>query len=160
MLYKFFQAQVDFPVKNDWINSVNEDLSQLNMSMEDVKNKSEYQFKKELKLKIKSASFQYLQNIIIDKKHSKMENLKYESLNMQSYLYSRIINKTEGRNLFMFRTRMALFANNFKNGSDVTKCPKCKDLNSIDSEAHSLNCEKIIDNLKKMVNQFLRHFFI
>ena len=88
-----------------------------------------------------------------------MDNLKYESLNMQSYLYSRIINKTEGRNLFMFRTRMALFANNFKNGSDDTKCPMCKDLNSIDSEAHSLICEKIIDKLPKVKNVNVNYLF-
>ena len=142
-----------------WINSVNEDLSHLNMSMEDIKTKSEYQFKKDLKLKIRSAALQYLKNIIIDKKHSKMDNLKYESLNMQGYLYSRIINKTEGQNLFMFRTRMALFANNFKNGSDNTKCPMCKNLNSIDSEAHSLVCEKIIFRLPEVKNVKVDHLF-
>mgnify|MGYP003314484790 CR=1 FL=1 len=49
LLSKFFQAQVDFPAKNDWINTVKENLNELNISLEDIRKKYELIFKKELK---------------------------------------------------------------------------------------------------------------
>ena len=69
---------------------------------------------------------------------------------MQKYLYSSEINKTEGQQLFMFRTRMALFGNNFRNGLANIECPLCKIPNSIDSEEHSLACEIIINKIPEV----------
>ena len=123
------------------------------MSMDDMRNKSEYVFKKELRKKIKSSALKYLKNIIIEKDHSKMEKLKYESLTMQSYFLSKFINKNEAQQLFMFRTRMARFANNFRNGSAYIKCPLCNEVNSIDSEVHSLSCEEIIKLLPEITTK-------
>ena len=71
---------------------------------------------------------------------------------MQAYLYSNVINKTEAQHLFMFRTRMTMFINNFRNGSADIKCPLCSKSNSVDSEAHSLTCDKIINRLSEVKN--------
>ena len=101
--------------------------------------------------KIRSAALEYLKNITIIKEHSKMSKLKYEKLEMQKYLYSNKINKTEGQQLFKFRTRMALFGNNFRNGLDNIECPLCRKPNSIDSETHSLVCETIKNKMPEVV---------
>ena len=82
-----------------------------------------------------------------------MEKLKYESLTMQSYFLSKFINKKEALELFMFRTRMTMFTNNFRNGSANTQCPLCNKVNSIDSEAHSLSCEEIIKLLPEITTK-------
>ena len=158
LLSKFFQAQVDFPAKNDWINTVKANLNELNISMEDIRKKSELLFKKELKEKIKIAAFNYLKNIAINKEHSKMDNLlkTYQCLKMQPYLYSAQITKTEGQELFRFRTRMALFGNNFRNGLNTVECPLCKKANSVDSEGHSLTCETIIDKIPEINMKVIR----
>ena len=82
-----------------------------------------------------------------------MEKLKYESLTMQSYFLSKFINKNEAQQLFMFRTRMTMFTNNFRNGSANTQCPLCNKVNSIDSEAPSLSCEEIIKLLPEITTK-------
>ena len=76
-----------------------------------------------------------------------MEKLIYKKISIQNYLYSNLISKSECQNLLMFRTRMARFANNFKNGANNLQCPLCEKTNSVDSEAHSLICDKITNVL-------------
>ena len=147
MLFKFFQAQVDSPIKNDWIITVKENLNHLNINVtnEELEGKSKGQFKKEIKTKIHLAALKYLQDKASS--HSKMEKLAYKKMSLQSYLYSNLISKSEAQQLFMFRTRMSMFANNFKNGATKLECPLCEVENSVDSEAHSVVCDTITDIL-------------
>ena len=100
-----------------------------------IKQKSVFQFKKEVKQKIREASLQYLLNI--SKEHSKMNNLKYNKLAMQEYFYSTSFRKNESQLLFKYRTQMTKFAANFPNGLSSLTCPLCK----IES---TINCEKMI----------------
>ena len=81
-----------------------------------------------------------------------MEKLKYEKMSMQSYFYSNLISKSEGQSLFRFRTRMAMFTNNFRNGATKLECPLCEKENSLDSEAHCLICDKITAILPESTN--------
>ena len=64
-----------------------------------------------------------------------MTNLKYDKLSMQGYLSSNLITKSDGQNLFKFRTRMAQFAVNFKNETTNLECPVCEVTDSVDSKA-------------------------
>ena len=88
MLYKFFQAQVISPIKNDCIVTVNENLNHLkiHVTSEDIEGKSKGIFKKEIKTKIQLAALKYLKDKASG--HSKMEKLEYKKLSLQSYLYS------------------------------------------------------------------------
>ena len=88
-----------------------------------------------------------------------MTNLKYNKLAMQSYLFSNMITKYEGQNLFKFRTRMALFAVNFKNGTNNLECPLCEEPNSLDSELHNLKCDKMIQLLPEVVDKDIKHIY-
>ena len=59
LLSRFFQAQNLKPVRNDWCNTVKDDLKDLriNLSFDDIKVLSKYSFKKIVKTKIKECSF-------------------------------------------------------------------------------------------------------
>ena len=116
-----------------------------------IKQKSVFQFKKEVKQKIREASLQYLLNI--SKEHSKMNNLKYNKLAMQEYFYSTSFRKNESQLLFKYRTQMTKFAANFPNGLSSLTCPLCKIESTIDSENHAFNCEKMIILIPSIINK-------
>lgn len=153
LLSRFFQAQMKSPVQGDWINTVVEDLKHvnLNLTIKDIPLKSKLKFKKEVKVKIVNTAFNYLKQK--SQVHSKMDNLRYKKLSLQKYLSSDLLSKRESQKLFMFRTRMAQFAKNFPNGTDNFECPICKKENTIDNEAHSLNCEVILKQVPNAANQ-------
>ena len=74
LLYKFFDAQKEFPSKNDCVLTAIENLKHLeiDLSFDQIRKKSKNQFKKEVKKRIKITSLRYLQNI--SKGHKKMDN--------------------------------------------------------------------------------------
>ena len=88
-----------------------------------------------------------------------MDNLKYKQLIIQKYLSSDLFSKKEAQKLFMFRSRMAQFAKNFPNGTDNFECRICKKENTIDNEAHSLNCDLIINQIPNAANQKVEHLW-
>ena len=59
-------AQLENPSKNDWSEQVLKDLEDLNLhlSIDDIKEMSETVFKDKVKKSVKSAAFQYLDNIV------------------------------------------------------------------------------------------------
>ena len=68
------KLKVESPVKNDWIDSVKENLTQLNMNIkiEELEGMSKKWFKNQVKEKVRLAAFNYLQNKA--SQHSKMIN--------------------------------------------------------------------------------------
>ena len=73
--------------------------------------------------------------------HSKMDSLWSPNLNMQDYLKSNKYTTKEVRTLFSFRTRMAKFGENFKNGSLQVPCPLCHI--QLDSQALAFQCPTV-----------------
>ena len=72
-------------------------------------------------------------------KHSKMDNLTYKKLAIQPYLTSAKIYPQLAKDIFKWRTRMAKFKVNFRNGSDNIKCPLgCQ---HDDSQQNILKCD-------------------
>ena len=69
---------------------------------------------------------------------SKLKNIKYEKLEMQTYLKSQKISLIKKRVLFKARTRMLNVQNNFGKKS---QCPLCK-LNDND-QSHLIDFEKM-----------------
>ena len=45
--------------------------------------------------------------------------------------------------VFKFKTRMANFSENFKEGGQTKPCPMCKEPNVLDTQRHSLLCKVI-----------------
>ena len=145
MLNRVFQAQWKYPVKDDWTITVKQDLIDLkiNLSLEEMKGKSDWSFKKLVKIKTKEYALEYLLNI--KQKHSKMDNLKYVELKTQNYLKDGKITVKEAQNVYKYRTRVAKFKENMKSSYLSTACPLC--CVQLDTQVHSLQCTVIKENI-------------
>ena len=145
MLFKVFQAQLKYPVRDDWTITVKQDLEDLriNLSFEEIKGKSEWSFKRLVKIKTKEYTLNYL--LKLKGRYSKMSNLHYSELKIQNYLKNENISVKEAQNLFRYRTRVAKFKENFKNNYDRIECPLC--LDKPDSQAHCVQCPIIRENI-------------
>ena len=139
MLSKFFKAMSENPSKDDWSEQVKVDLEDLGIR-EDL-SKIEVTSKASFKKTVKSKIYEYaLDQLNMEKfSHSKMDNVVYPELKMQDYLLSEDISTAEKINLFHFRTRMASFSDNYRDGSNQpSPCKMCAFHR--DCQEHSVTC--------------------
>ena len=153
MLYRVFKTQWDYPVKGDWVLEVKEDMLQfgISMSLEEILKTSKSKFKNLVKIRATECA---LENLLDEKeKHSKMKDLFYSELKMQSYLQDSDLTVEEAQNLFRFRTRTAKYKENMKSKYDSGSlaCPACG--LQPDCQSHSFQCEEIM-RLIKPVGQY------
>ena len=146
MLYKFFETQQKYPIKGDWTLQVAEDLQDFDISgnFDFIKSKSKTSFKKLVKKKMKEHALNYLLELKVD--HSKLDSLLYTKLKLQNYLKNDGIPVHEAKNLFKFRVRVAKFKENFGDTYEDKSCPVCKV--HLDTQAHSVQCEKVKEEIK------------
>ena len=123
MLHKFFIAQWDNPVSNDWTETVKKDIETLNIKVDlkILKSTKKKVFKKYIKKTIKAASLDFL--LMEKQKHSKMDNISYTELKQQEYLKSSSVPVHKAKNLFKFRTRMNQVKSNYKTIYNNFTCP-------------------------------------
>ena len=148
LLLRFFNAQNREPSRNDWANTVKNDLNEfgLDFSFEEIKSFSKFMWLKKVKKACKIFAFENLLEAQLE--YSKGSNLGYGSLKSRSYLKSAKINANQAKTIFRIRTRMLKVKNNFKNGSVNTKCPICK--NGEDSQEHVfIECKMLGERLSK-----------
>ncbi len=149
LLAQFFRAQWNNPGKNDWTDTVQTDIVdlQINMSIEEIQQCPRSTFKLHVNEKCRELAFKSL----IDAKncHSKLANLSYDKLEMQSYLRDGVLNCKEARLLFSFRTRMVDVGCNFKNKASLL-CPLCSVAS--DDQQHLLLCTKIHNAMVPVVS--------
>jgi hypothetical protein len=114
MTYKVLLAQWNHPVKQDWTEQVREDLSEFRIepNLDSLKNKSSNAFKKFVK--IKASEYEFRKLMELKQKHSKMDSLSYSRLEMQNYLKLENCDARGARTVFKYRTRMALYGENFR----------------------------------------------
>ena len=60
------------------------------------------------------------------KRYSKLKDLTYSAFQLQSYLKDGKTSVEEKINAFKFRTKMALFGQNFRGNRECVMCPLCK----------------------------------
>ena len=144
LLFKFFKAQLDNPVKGDWSEQVLFDLEEINLqlSFEEIKRLSKETFRMKLKKAIDKAALKWL--IEEKEKKSKVKNLSYEHLKMQSYLIGSEMETREKKFLFQMRCRMIDVKSNFKNNHSDLSCPLC-DIKE-DDQKHVLECPTLLNN--------------
>ena len=106
-----------------------------------------------MKLKVKEYEFKGLVDIKEHKNKSKMSNIEYSDLEMQTYLlnFPSIIAKT----IMRFRLRMSKFSDNFKRNEAIALCPLCG-LHD-DSQNLAFECSVVKNNLG--VNYSYRDIF-
>ena len=137
MTYKVLLAQWNHPVKQDWTEQVREDLFQFRIepNLESLKKKSSNAFKKYVK--IKAAEYEFRKLMELKHKHSKMDSLNYSRLEMQKYLRLEDCDAKGARTLFKYRTRMALYGENFRQNDTPVSCPLCDQ--HLDNQAMAFN---------------------
>ena len=125
MLSKVFRSQLDQPVQFDWSEQVKADIIdfKIGLSLADIKQTSKNAFKK--LVKTKALVYEYNRLMLAKQKHSKIDNLSYTKLDMQNYFKLENINAEEARTLFMYRTRMAKYGENFRGQTGPVSCPLC-----------------------------------
>ena len=136
MLSQFFHVQLNSEVKNDWTTQVKRDLDDFDIpfDLEFIKSKSEYSFKK--LVKVKSQEYElYKCNSM---KGSKMESTFHARLEMQSYLKLKDISPEDAKLVFAYRTRMAKFSENFRGPHGPKMCGLCQ--THLDNQQMAFNC--------------------
>ena len=138
-------TQWNNPCPGDWTEQVKADLVDLkiNMDLQTIKKKSKTWFKNMVRIKVKEYALEGL----LDKKqtHSKMKNIYYNELKMQSYLKNPKNSTEQARNIFKFRTHMAEFGENYRGGGGPSMCPLCS--THLDNQSMSIQCLSLKENV-------------
>ena len=87
MINRVLKAICDKPEKNDFVENCRKYLKilDINMSFEEIKNTSNWTFKKLVKAKTTEAGFRYL--LTEKNKQSKISHIEYKNLKIQRYLF-------------------------------------------------------------------------
>ena len=146
MLSRFFMAQWKYPCHGDWTELARKDLAEFEIpeELEYIRSLSGHSFKALVKKKAKQVAFR---NFMLKKVSlSKLDNLVYTELSIQSYLKSEQFSVAEARMIYSFRTRMAPFRSNFKNLKE-TMCPLCA--THLDDQNSLFQCPTIAKKFKQ-----------
>ena len=89
MIYNFLQAQMENPVKGDWILDVKKNLEELklNLEIEEIMVMSKLKFRKLVLEAVRAKAFSDL--LELKSSHKKVKHISYEHFEMQEYLKSR-----------------------------------------------------------------------
>ena len=141
MLYSFFITQWHNPSPGDWTEQIKLDLKDLEIpcDFKFIQSKSKYSFKRLVKARANVYALKLLQNK--QSTHSKMKNLAYDTLKMQSYFLHQSINPKVMRLIFRYRTKMENFSENYRGSNGPKLCPLCNV--HIDSQELSFSCNEI-----------------
>ena len=146
LVYKFLQAQIQNPVKNDWILTVQENFEELSiyLDLDEISSLSTGCFKSFVYKKIEVRVLNYLNGI--KSTHSKVMHIQYESLKLQNYFHPRNQKNVQlSKFIVHARARMLKVRHNFKKQYEKKskKCPL--ECGSEDTQEHLLFCSKIVD---------------
>ena len=145
LVFRFYLAQKFKPGKNDWILTVYKDMKELGITMSDneVKKISLIKFKEIVLSKIKI----FVRKSFEKKRGSKTAEMNLDTVNPSSYLFSKLLNKTEIQTLFKLRTRTIDVKKNqessYKNNMWCRVC--CL---FTESQEHLLDCHEIRKKLR------------
>ena len=146
-IYKFFELQLNNPVKGDWVSTCLSDLLELEIkqTLEEIKSMSAYKFKNLLKSKIEIKALEYLQR----KRGSKGQEIECKTLEMSEYLlpFNSKLNIEEKRRLFEMRNRMSKIPINFGNKEEKCIC------GAVETMPHIYTCN-LINNTKPNINDY------
>ena len=155
MIHKVFKATCEHPIKNDFVQTCQKYLEtlEINMTFEEIKQMSEFKFKKMVKQKTMIAAFKYL---IEQKnkpgKHTKIKNIEYKQLGIQEYLLEGNFNTELSKVIFKMRGKTLEIKDHKKWKYDDNLCVGCS--TNIETENELLSCpgycekdEEIYENL-------------
>ena len=140
VLEQYHKAHKNFPVKNDWVVQIKEDLTKckIDLSDEDISKMKKSKFQKIVKSSIHQLSDEYLTTQM--EKHTKSENLSLSDA-IQSYLVDVNTTVKQKKLLFLLRSRMFPVKMNFQQSYSDLLCSLCS--MEQESQQHLLECEEI-----------------
>ena len=146
LLLKFFMAQMREPSKNDWCQTVKDDLQefQIELNFDQIKSLSKLKWKKIVQKAMRTKAFDDL----IEKQtnYLKGEDLSYGKLEIRTYLLSKNINTSQKNLIFKIRTNMINVKSNYSHSYIEFSCPCCKI--EEDTQEHMLTtCQSITSKL-------------
>ena len=147
MLNKFFQCQLKYGTRKDWVTSVIGDLKYLNMenlSMEMIRSMKRTSFMKEIKEKINLKAFENLQKV--KESHSKVKEIQHNLIKIQKYLQpnSIKITKEEAQLIFQLRCRVTETKVNLRGKYDNLECEACG--LEEETQQHIIECKELNRN--------------
>ena len=145
LLLKVFKAQKEKPTTGDFVKLVEQDMSNLNVTYEDITKNTKSDLKQKLKISAKNACFEELKTKLL--KHKKLKHIAYTTFEMQPYLRSPNLQDNEAHAIAALRSKCvkgvksnfgAMFLNRIH-------CPLlCDEENpQVDTQEHLLTCKKI-----------------
>ena len=143
LIYRFLQAQLRKPSKNDWGQTVASDLEELEIMTPilDIANIPLASYKRMTMEGICRVALNYLNG---EKgRHSKVLHLSHRNMKIQDYLSPNEIGTHEAKFIFYLRTRMVDVKTNYRGSNSNLLCPLCK--NDQDTQEHLLTCTKLDD---------------
>ena len=124
LISRVFWAQVRKPVPNDWAIIVREDMEEFGIveKFEEIASISKKAWKDQVKEAVTEKAFKYLKDQIQGRGLSKIKDLVYSELKLQTYLTGSDYSTTQKKFAFRLRSRMVQVGHNFGN-KDL--CPLC-----------------------------------
>ena len=141
LIFKFLEAQLASPTKNDWGQTVAADLDELDITFP-IFEISKTPVEKFRKLTMTNICTLALKHLNGEKGgHSKVLNIVYRNMKIQEYLTPNVIDIQEAKFIFHLRTRMVDVRKNFSGSYPNLNCPLCN--LEPDTQEHLLKCEKL-----------------
>ena len=140
LIKQVFRAQEAYQGKGDWYQVVREDLDALglvNISFDEISLKSKESLRKLINERINEVALKYLKEE--SQSLSKVGNMSYSKLEMQSYLTGNMPNRLK-QLAFRWRTKMIQVGWNY---GKKESCPICLQAN--DTQNHLIECTFLND---------------
>ena len=106
MIHKVFKATCEQPIKNDFVQTCRKYLEtlEIKITFEEIKQMSEFRFKKLVKQNTTMAAFKYLmEQKNKPGKHTKIKDIEYKQLCIQEYLLEGNYNTELSKVMFKMR---------------------------------------------------------
>ena len=152
LISRFYHAQKLKPSKGDFVTLVENDKKLLKISLSDqeISEISKSKYKQIVKKAISEEAFKDLMRQ--KENHSKMTELQYSELAMQSYLKSDcILTDDEKCLLFKCRVRELDVRPNYQNNYQNLQCLLCQ-TGEEDNQYHLFHCSKLLANVDNLAN--------
>ena len=153
MVHRFFITQMKNKTKKDWVSTVLDDLSRLelsHLSMEEITDMKKTSFITLIKQRINLKTFKFLEDL--KKSHSKVMHIEHNGIKIQKYLQPNnvLIKREEAQLIFKLRCRVTGIKVNLKGKYDSLECRACEI--EEENQQHVIECDEL--NRNKSIEEF------
>ena len=147
LIYRVYSAQKLSPVSGDWVNQLETDKQQFNITLSDneVSCISQNKFRNYVQKRSIELTIEYLERL--QRKNSKSKQIDMRDMRISPYLKDIRFSKTERELLFKLRSKTISVKANFPNAyfNNNMLCDLCELFPC--TQSHPLQCPKLLTNL-------------